>query len=120
MKVGVIKSSRHGLFIGGTYQRPAVEASSRSANGSLPPEQKEVVAAKRTAVGQKEPEESFLDGVPDANASEFDRLAMRTVAGQHRFTLASFLSCLSQFLRRAAFLAWMAWYLESWPIIRLT
>lgn len=43
-----------------------------AAEGSLPPEQKEVVSAEVAAVGVKEPLESALDGVADANTPKFD------------------------------------------------
>jgi len=54
-----------------------------AAEGSLPPEQKEVVSAEVAAVGVKEPLEGALDGVADANTPEFDRPAVWTAAGEH-------------------------------------
>ena len=54
-----------------------------AADGGLPPEQKEVVSAEVATVGVKEPVEGALDGVADANAPEFDGLAVWTAAGEH-------------------------------------
>jgi hypothetical protein len=48
----------------------------------LPSEQEKVVAAKRAAVGLKEPLERCLDGISAADASEIDRSAMRAVFGE--------------------------------------
>jgi hypothetical protein len=54
-----------------------------AADGGLPTEQEEVVSAEVAAVGVKEPVEGALDGVADANAPEFNRLAVWTAAGEH-------------------------------------
>jgi hypothetical protein len=49
------------------------------------------MAAKRAAVGQKDPKQSLLDGVSNAYASKIDRFAMRTARGKHNSS-ASFLN----------------------------
>ncbi len=51
-------------------------------DGSHPPEQEEVVAAKVAAVGVQEPEEGLLHEVPNAHAAELDGAAIRAGPGE--------------------------------------
>jgi hypothetical protein len=71
---------------------------SRSPDWRNPSKQEKVVAAKRAAIGQKNPEKRLLDGVSNANAPKIDRFAMRTACGKH----SSSASFLNGSFRRAA------------------
>lgn len=53
-------------------------------SGSQPAKHEEVVAAKRTPIGQKYPVKGLLDGVAHAYASKIDRSAMWTPWVEHR------------------------------------
>jgi hypothetical protein len=48
----------------------------------MPSEQEEVVTAKTTTVGLKEPVESRLDGITGAYSPKIDGSAIRTVRGE--------------------------------------
>ena len=48
-----------------------------------PAEEEEVPSAEFAAVGEQDPAEGFLHGVADADASEFNRTAMRAMGGAH-------------------------------------
>ena len=54
----------------------------RGADGNLPPEQEEPVAAQRAPVGVKKPLESRLDGVSCISPSKINGPAMRTARGE--------------------------------------
>jgi hypothetical protein len=62
---------------------PPVQRSGGPGNGSLPTKQEEVVAAKRAPVGQEDKVQKRLDGISNADASEFDGPAMWTVRGKY-------------------------------------
>lgn len=64
-----------------------------------------MAAAQRTPVGQKNPVESLLHGVPNAYAPKFDRSAIRTLRGEHSVSMTSFLPVS---FRRAASAAGLA------------
>ncbi len=58
----------------------------RALRGRLPPEQEEVVTTEAAAEGQQNPMHRGLNGVADADISEFHRLAVGAVRGQHTGT----------------------------------
>jgi hypothetical protein len=64
-------------------QVPGTGCSGRSADGRQPPQQKEVVAAKRTAIGPENPMDGLLHDVANAYASKIYRFAVRTLRLEH-------------------------------------
>jgi hypothetical protein len=55
----------------------------RPAEGNSPSEQEKVTAAERAAVRQKDPMQSFLDGVSHAYSSKLYRSAMWAPCQEH-------------------------------------
>ena len=60
-----------------------LRASGGAGGGCHPSKQEEVPSAQFAPVGQQDPAKCLLDGVADADASELDGSAMRTVGRVH-------------------------------------